>query len=347
MSQLRYPGLRPFDEGETRNFFGRDHEIKEVCRLLDLDRLVILHGTSGMGKSSLINAGILPDLAQIRQWQVPYKVVPIRFTNYDPGMARLRLRIQGVDIDEENLLNWMKDPIDRFVDACVSDQKLWKEIIPMPSDNFWLAAKILEVECGEDTLRIVFVLDQFEELFTYPEERVEEFGKLLGELYQQFMPESVRKGLERKKIIDASKSLEDFITDHTPEESAKIRKLLKNIHRPLDVKMIISMRSDKLSYLERFRPFLPEMLTNSFELRSFTTEQATRAIVEPALLTGDDFASPPFSYPPELLAEVLEFLKDEMTKRIDPSQLQIICQNIERRLIKRVTRESKKQEKAY
>ena len=68
----RYPGLRPFDSEEQQYFFGRDEEIESVCRLLDLDNLTILHGPSGMGKSSLINAGILPALSEVRNWDIPY-----------------------------------------------------------------------------------------------------------------------------------------------------------------------------------------------------------------------------------------------------------------------------------
>ena len=342
--RLRYPGLRPFNTDEQNFFFGRDREIVEVCRMLDLDNLVILHGASGMGKSSMINAGILPTLSKVRHWKVPHKTVPIRFTNYDPEMARVRFQMQGKDTEKLNESDWMKDPIDRFVDACTSEQDIWEEVIPMPRESFWLAAKMLQLESGEDKLRLVFILDQFEELFTYPEERVEEFGRQLGELYHQIMPESVRKGLERKKIIDAGKSLEDYIPDLS-RDSAKIRKLLNGINEPLDVKILISMRSDKLSYLERFRHWLPELMTNSFELRNFDEEQAIRAITEPAKLPDEGFASPPFSYPSELLEEVLDFLRDKMTKRIDPPQVQIVCQHIEKRLIQRLQKEKKKQEK--
>ena len=94
----RYPGLRPFDSNERQYFFGRDEEIDYVCRLLDLDNLIILHGPSGMGKSSLINAGILPSLGKIRNWDIPYHIVPIRFTNYDPDLARIRREKQGRSI---------------------------------------------------------------------------------------------------------------------------------------------------------------------------------------------------------------------------------------------------------
>ena len=332
--RLRYPGLRPFDAEEQQSFFGRDKEIESVCRILDIDKLTILHGPSGMGKSSLINAGILPALKAIRQWEIPYHVVPIRFTNYDPELARIKRERQGLQTEEVQLI---KDPIDRFVEACLGDASHWETIIPMPKPNLWLSAKKMGIDLGIRPLRIVFILDQFEELFSYPEERVEEFAQQLGELFHQNLPESVRKGLERKQIIEAEQEEKALQLPH-PKEA----QLMARIEEPLDVKILISMRSDKLHYLERLKSFLPEMMLNSYELRSFDTKQAKKAITEPASLSRDDFLSPNFTINEELLDEIIEFLQDKITQRIDPSQLQIVCQHIERRMIQREKKIMKK-----
>ncbi|MEM6260974.1 MAG: ATP-binding protein [Bacteroidota bacterium] len=329
MSALRsrYPGLRPFDIGEQDNFFGRQEEIEAICRLLDLDKLIVLHGPSGMGKSSLINAGILPALSQMRRWEVPYHIVPIRFTNYDPEFAKARFKGKGEGNPDADLV---KDPIDRFISACVGTNPEWPEVIPMPKESFWIRTKQMLVEEGIRPLRVIFVLDQFEELFTYPEPRVDEFAEQLEELFHQVMPESVRRGLERKRIFDA-----DAPSVQEPEEDEKLSKFLETIEEPLDVKILISMRSDKLHYLERLKPFLPEMMLNSFELRSFNPEQARRAIVEPALLEGSGYISPQFQIEESALNEIMGFLEDKLTRRVDPSQLQIVCQHMEQRMIKK------------
>ena len=323
----RYPGLRPFDSEEQQYFFGRDEEIESVCRLLDLDNLTILHGPSGMGKSSLINAGILPALSKIRNWDIPYHVVPIRFTNYDPELARIRREKQGLkDVDSDLI----KDPIDRFITACLGDEPKWEEVIPMPKPSLWLSAKKMLVDQATHPLRIVFILDQFEELFSYPEARVEEFAQQLGELYHQILPESVRKGMERKRIIEAELNPQkELLPD------PKVAQLMARIEEPLDAKILVSMRSDKLHYLERLKAHLPEMLLNSYELRSFDTDQAKKAIAQPASLTGEDFISPVFTISDQVLDELIGFLQDKLTRRIDPSQLQIVCQHIEKRIIER------------
>ena len=57
-----YPGLRPFEQHEWPIFFGRERMADEVMgRLLD-QRLIVVHGDSGCGKSSLIRAAVLPRL---------------------------------------------------------------------------------------------------------------------------------------------------------------------------------------------------------------------------------------------------------------------------------------------
>ena len=59
-----YPGLRPFEANEWPIFFGRARMIDEVIERLGRDRLVVIHGASGSGKSSLVRAGVMPKLAR-------------------------------------------------------------------------------------------------------------------------------------------------------------------------------------------------------------------------------------------------------------------------------------------
>jgi len=101
------------------------------------------------------------------------------------------------------------------------------------------------------------------------------------------------------------------------------------------------MRSDKLHYLERLKPFLPEMMLNSFELRSFDREQATRAIREPASLEGPGYLTPTFDISEAVMEEILGFLEEKLTRRIEPAQLQIICQHLENRMLEKANKKSR------
>ncbi len=57
-----YIGLRPFAENERDRFFGRDREISILLDKIRANRLTLLLAASGVGKSSLLQAGIMPVL---------------------------------------------------------------------------------------------------------------------------------------------------------------------------------------------------------------------------------------------------------------------------------------------
>ena len=57
-----YPGLRPFGRTEADVFFGREEQVKGLDKKLHATRFTAVVGSSGCGKSSLVQAGLLPHL---------------------------------------------------------------------------------------------------------------------------------------------------------------------------------------------------------------------------------------------------------------------------------------------
>ena len=55
-------GLRPYGEAEQMNFIGREEEVEYLLQIIQKNKLITLTGPSGSGKSSLINAGLVPRL---------------------------------------------------------------------------------------------------------------------------------------------------------------------------------------------------------------------------------------------------------------------------------------------
>ena len=63
MSTAPYPGLRPFESHEGVIFFGRETHTDALVDLLEREHFLAVIGPSGLGKSSLVRAGLLPALA--------------------------------------------------------------------------------------------------------------------------------------------------------------------------------------------------------------------------------------------------------------------------------------------
>ena len=66
-----FPGLRPFEPGESELFFGRGDQIDELLARLEDHRFVAVVGASGSGKSSLVRAGLLPSPARAAATPTP------------------------------------------------------------------------------------------------------------------------------------------------------------------------------------------------------------------------------------------------------------------------------------
>ena len=54
----RYPGIRSFEAEDKRLFYGRTKEIDDLFSLVKIKPLVVFFGKSGLGKSSLLKAGL-------------------------------------------------------------------------------------------------------------------------------------------------------------------------------------------------------------------------------------------------------------------------------------------------
>jgi hypothetical protein len=70
-----YKGLDSYGENDRSLFFGRDQEIERLAALIHAHRLVLFYGASGTGKTSLLQAGVIP---RLRYSDPGYTVVVVR-----------------------------------------------------------------------------------------------------------------------------------------------------------------------------------------------------------------------------------------------------------------------------
>ncbi|MEO6036970.1 MAG: hypothetical protein ABIQ93_01070 [Saprospiraceae bacterium] len=150
----RYPGPQSFTEEDEGLFFGRKRETKALYDLILVQPLVVLFAKSGMGKTSLLQAGIIPRL---------------RFTDYDPVM----LRLNDVQIPPE------QQALRKIAPDLPADATLWTEIIRYNREH-------------NGTPLLIF--DQFEEIFTlYSDEQRAAFVRQLADVINGTLPESLRQ----------------------------------------------------------------------------------------------------------------------------------------------------------
>jgi hypothetical protein len=121
-----YKGLKPFAAADQPFFFGRERETPHLSDLVRAHRLVILYGASGTGKTSLIQAGLVPWLERD---QPPYTVVTARALG-DPIQA-IRVAVTNRAAPDEKL------PAGRsLVDFLAAAARLFHSTLVLVLDQF-------------------------------------------------------------------------------------------------------------------------------------------------------------------------------------------------------------------
>src|SRR5580704_6399490 len=101
-SQNPWPGLPAFTEQQQDFFFGREQEAHDLFRCVKRERLTVLFGKSGLGKTSLLQAGLFP---QLRAASFLPVYIRLSFTDGTPGLstqlqAALEAAIASADLAE-------------------------------------------------------------------------------------------------------------------------------------------------------------------------------------------------------------------------------------------------------
>ncbi len=217
-----YPGPRPFEREEQRLFFGREREVRELRSLITAHRAVLLYAQSGAGKTSLLNAGLIPLLTK-----QGFEVLPVaRVRGFEPEDIDLK-GIPNIYVFN-TLVGWAGDNVEprSLVSTSIvtfleeREHLMDEQVLPLPR---------------------VAIFDQFEELFTsYPgrwKEREDFFSQVVEALeadpllrvlfviredylasldsYVDFLPERLRTRcrLERLRADAACQAVEGPLQD--------------------------------------------------------------------------------------------------------------------------------------
>ena len=132
-----FTGLRSFNNTESSIFFGRERQVSEVNNLLSEKKFIAITGPSGVGKSSLIMAGIISAYVKNNPKNT-------EFFTFQPG----------------------EDPLGNFISAIkplVNSVGLDNEVYTNPD----VIANYLYNYVNTHNKSVLIVIDQFEEIFRF------------------------------------------------------------------------------------------------------------------------------------------------------------------------------------
>jgi WD40 repeat protein len=200
-----YRGLMPYTEADADLFFGREAEVRLIANTAKARRFVVLYGPSGVGKSSVLQAGVV---RQIR----------------DENKRRFE-RFGAVETVVAYVKEWRDDP-DAALLAAVRDAfATMPGAGPLTEDSQQPVGQDSGQDTGQDTgqnvveeilghrstkgVDLLLILDQFEEFFLYHRARAEE----LAELFEQLTERGTRVNVLVSLREDALALLDEFETD--------------------------------------------------------------------------------------------------------------------------------------
>ncbi len=322
LADLEHPwlGLESFRESTRAFFFGRDAEIAELGLRLRGQRLLTLYGRSGLGKTSILKAGLIPALRQ---------------AGHRPMLHRLGY--EGVDDRPcaqllQLLCSASDEPFGEHAPA-ILPEILWslppgvevptELLYTHPPSALWLALHRRDRPPHPTHL----ILDQFEEVFTLGSQRPgveEEVRAGLAILLQGAVPAPVAAHI----------AADEGFLDHFDPEA-------------LPVRVILSLRDDYVYALNRWRRHLPQLGQNNFELRELRGAQAFAAVYRPGALRcnfrqeGKELVPAETGLPPLLSEEtarrIVRFIAEEPEEtpieeiRAVPPILSLLCRELNER----------------
>jgi hypothetical protein len=237
-------GLFSYTE-ETRAYFhGREEEAAELARRVLRKNLTVLFGQSGLGKTSLLRAGLVPRLREENFCPV---YVRIDYARTSPPPAE-QIK-QAIFKATAAAGHWSRPG------SAIEGESLW-EFLHHRGD--------LLRDANGTTLIPFLIFDQFEEIFTLGQVddagrmRAKEFLADLADLVENRPPAALEARFE-----DDDSAAEDF-------DFARA-----------DYRILIALREDYLAHLEPIKGIMPSITQNRMRLARMTGAQALSAVVKP------------------------------------------------------------------
>ena len=252
-------GLESYKENQI--IYGRNTEISDLSQRVLNDTDTVVYGKSGIGKTSVINAGILPIARQ---------------NEFEPIVIRF---------DHSNTTSYIKQ-----LDGYIRNKVEVEDVLPARNaekELLWeyFHRHLFFVDGKRKKLLLIF--DQFEEIFTLqqnPTARLD-FFRSFGDVLNGMMPKELVDNLDVKNSdisktnntqVEGFADLANIFNERNDDVSAETQYIYDN-----NIHFVFVLREDFLSEFEFYTIKIPSLKQHRFALRPLNEEQAAEIIIKP------------------------------------------------------------------
>lgn len=278
-------GLEAYKEGEV--LYGRDDDIRDLSQSVLNDTDTLLYGKSGIGKSSILNAGIIPTARRYG-----YLPVLVRFSHKEG----------------QKYLSQIKDSIANAMIPIPLDEtgtQIALTIEEQRQREFLLKRQILKVvNCKNaekeslyeffhrhtfhnaegERIKLLIIFDQFEEIFTLQNEELpkKRFFAELADFLNDVMPTDLQNEVlitepQKKKTVIGAGNFGNLFNDLKLGANSNLPEYVTDN----DIHLVFTIREDFLSEFEYYSASIPSLKQNRYGLRPINEEQAAQIILRP------------------------------------------------------------------
>jgi len=311
-------GLQEFTEEIQSFFHGREDETESLLNRVRRRVLTVLFGQSGLGKSSLLQAGLFPRL---------------RAERFLPVYIRLCYKGGGPEMETPTLREQVKEFITSEVSRAIERGELSAKrgdepfVSPVPSadESMWryLHRRVsgLRDRDGQPVVPVL-VFDQFEEIFTHRRD-----GKTAGTEFRPFL----------RELADCVENrLPEMIKERLEQEPDARDEFVDLELGRQEYRIILSLREDYVAYLDDLSEMMPSTMENRMRLLPLDGRQALKAVLNP----GRKLVNPPVAR--RIVRFVAASKRDEFSSdgagdgeageeldlgelKVDPALLSMVC----------------------
>lgn len=298
-----FVGPRPFERADIGGFFGREREVRELVSLVFSHRVVVLYAASGSGKTSLLNAGLMPALEQDEE----FDVLPV---------ARVRGLKSDVAFPTEARNVYVFNVISNWAEGLT-------DVAKMPTSVG--GARRKRISRGPTEPRPTSLGRPAGRSFTHVS-----LSEFLGERPHPLTSDGFPA--PRAVLFDQFEELFRLHPEHWPERGAFFEQVADALRQDDLLRVVFAMREEYLAELDKHRARLPGPPA-LFRLERLGFDAALAAVTGPIRNTHRSFAP---DVAENLVRNLMKFRVDTGTgdsvevdgEAVEPVQLQVVCHSL-------------------